>query len=398
MYFLSSRPGWPITLMVGLALALACTPALWGGCGYFAAKDKEVWQLGQTVFLGWDPQTKLETLVIQPAFESKALDFVTIIPTPSRPKLQPMPRAFFRHLDVFTRLKHRELPKSKLLSVTTNASKRDETTRKPANPWHDQPRVAAAAVLEAGVVGVLDYKIIRGGWADALFKWLKDNRYAYAGAEATLNAYVQKGWFFTVLKIDPAQMRKNRDGSYTGAVAPMRIQFTTEKLVYPLRIAQTSVREPIPILFYVQAPFKVELPGEKRTPTRVEWAKRLSDHDIKLLRGEAPYSEPFPDVDDGFVRADLKDPRKAEAVFRVIRQRLERARQDQPRGYLVRRAAAEDVQGLRELAEHLRAGQFLTRFRKTLTQAELAADLELTAARLGNAVDSSEYTETLPPN
>src|SRR5205823_3077086 len=91
-------------------------------------------------------------------------------------------------------------------------------------------------VLEAGVVGSLDYKIIEASRADDLFKWLKDNKYSYSGDEATLNYYVQKKWLFTVMKIDTMQMKKNKDGSYAGEVTPTRFQFASEKLVYPLKI------------------------------------------------------------------------------------------------------------------------------------------------------------------
>ena len=42
-------------------------------------------------------------------------------------------------------------------------------------------------VLEAGVVGSLDYKIIEAGRADDLYAWLKDNNYNYSGDEATLD-------------------------------------------------------------------------------------------------------------------------------------------------------------------------------------------------------------------
>src|ERR1019366_10313697 len=38
--------------------------------------------------------------------------------------------------------------------------------------------------------------------------------------------------------------------------------FTSEKLVYPLKITQISVREKTEALFYLQAPFKVDLPGD----------------------------------------------------------------------------------------------------------------------------------------
>ena len=117
-------------------------------------------------------------------------------------------------------------------------------------------------VLEAGVVGSLDYKIIEAGRADDLFKWLKDNKYSYSGDEATLNHYMQKKWLFTVMKIDTMQMKRNKDGTFDGEVTPTRFQFASEKLVYPLKITQISVREKTEALFYVQAPLKVDLQGD----------------------------------------------------------------------------------------------------------------------------------------
>ena len=117
-------------------------------------------------------------------------------------------------------------------------------------------------VLEAGVVGSLDYKIIEADRADDLYKWLKDNKYTYSGDEATLDYYVQKKWLFTVMKIDTMQMKKNKDGSFAGEVTPTRFQFTSEKFVYPLKITQISVKDKTEALFYVQAPHKVDLPGD----------------------------------------------------------------------------------------------------------------------------------------
>ena len=97
--------------------------------------------------------------------------------------------------------------------------------------------------LEAGVVGSLDYKILAAGRADDLYAWLKANKYHYSGDEATLNFYVKKKWFFTVMKIDTMQMKRNKDGTFNGKVTPTRFQFASEKLVYPLKITQISVKE-----------------------------------------------------------------------------------------------------------------------------------------------------------
>ena len=124
------------------------------------------------------------------------------------------------------------------------------------------PRKSTVREIERGVVGSLEYKVIVAERADDLYAWLKENKYSYSGDEATLDFYVQQKWFFTVMKIDPMQMKKKDDGSYDGEVTPTRFRFASEKLVYPLKITQISVKDKTEALFYVQAPHKVDLAGD----------------------------------------------------------------------------------------------------------------------------------------
>src|SRR5688500_20169680 len=84
-------------------------------CCYFSAKDADILQPAQKVFLTYDEKEKVETFTVQPKFEGNALDFGMVIPTPSQPKLHEMPRDFFKHLAIYSILKKREFPKSKLL-------------------------------------------------------------------------------------------------------------------------------------------------------------------------------------------------------------------------------------------------------------------------------------------
>jgi hypothetical protein len=435
-----------------------------GACCYFSAKNADILQPAQKVFITWDPREGVESFTVQPKFEGNALDFGMVIPTPAKPKLDEMPRDFFKTLAVYTILKKREQPQSKLLPRYEYAkNKANSLPRKTAEGGLD-PRKLSVKVLEAGVVGSLDYKIIEAGRADDLYAWLKANKYHYAGDEATLDFYVKKKWLFTVMKIDTMQMKKNKDGSYSGEVTPTRFQFASDKLIYPLKITQLSVKDRTEALIYVQTAYKVDLPGDMtyqyqwvpmlqntqgwyakgifgtndlpgkaddwlkaikdqtpgllrrgqelgfafqsgtrpqpnkqgRIATTLEWAKRLTAEDIKVLKGDAPYSEKLPDVDQGFSAADLKDPKKAEAVYKVIRERLAKCRKERPGGYLVREAPKADVKQLKLLAGHLKEGQFLTKLRKTFTRGEMNDDLLIVPAKMDQAEDSSEYQEILP--
>jgi hypothetical protein len=453
---------WLAPVLASLAVATAASPAN-AACCYFSAQNTDILQPAQKVFITWDPAKQLESFTVQPKFEGNALDFGMVIPTPTQPKLHEMPRDFFKHLAIYSILKRREFAQSKLLPLMYEAldqasSLQHYARSEKAGKGDGHAAKPSVVVLEAGVVGSLDYKIIEATRADDLYKWLKDNKYHYAGDEAALNFYVQKKWLFTVMKIDTMQMKKNKDGSYAGEVTPTRFQFASEKLVYPLKITQISVKDKTEALFYVQAPHKCDLQGDMsyqytwvpmlqaasgctpgglpgrggdwlasingqipgllnkardlgfvfqsgqrpqpnskgRIPTTMEWSRKLTADDLKVLKGEGPYSEIVPDVDEGFTAADMKDPKRAQAIVKVIQARLAKAQQQRPLGYLVRHAPTDDVRALQELAGHLQVGLFITKFRKTFTRDEMNEDLVLVPARLGQEDDNSEYEEILP--
>jgi hypothetical protein len=310
-----------------LGAAAALPRSADAACCYFAAQDKDINQPGQKAFVTWDPDAKVESFTVQPKFEGNALDFGMVIPTPSRPKLDEMPRDFFKDLAVFTIL----MPLPQVIWTgldpappSAGAARNGGVGGKAKNG--DNKKEEKVKVLEAGVVGSLDYKIILAEEAAALFDWLKENSYVYSGDTATLDFYVKKKWVFTVMKIDPKQMKKNEDGSYLGVVTPTRFTFASDSCVYPLKITQISVKDRTDALFYVQSPKQMDLEGDlswmhsyrvmwltymlgcsaneeqqqeltrrsqwvedkkrkdpKYDTTKLEWARRLGETDAALL-------------------------------------------------------------------------------------------------------------------
>src|SRR5947209_11299554 len=147
-----------VPLLIPPLLALIPGPAE-SACCYFAAKDKDVLQPAQKAFLTWDEAEKVETFTVQPRFEGNAADFGMVIPTPARPKLAEMPRDFFKELAVFTILEPMDIGKYKNI-LRLFARKAGGAPMAPAR------RESTVRVLEAGIVGSLDYKIITAERAD----------------------------------------------------------------------------------------------------------------------------------------------------------------------------------------------------------------------------------------
>src|SRR5262249_7588038 len=92
------NPAWLSWSVVPRALIVGAVLAPFGNaaCCYFSAKDKDMLQPSQKVFITWDPERRVETFTVQPKFEGNARDFGMVIPTPSQPTLHEMPRDFFR--------------------------------------------------------------------------------------------------------------------------------------------------------------------------------------------------------------------------------------------------------------------------------------------------------------
>ncbi|HZT80952.1 MAG TPA: DUF2330 domain-containing protein [Gemmataceae bacterium] len=362
-------------------------------CCYFAAKDKDISQPAQKAFITWDPEEKVETFTVQPKFEGNAVDFGMVIPTPSKPKLDPMPRDFFKELAVFTILEPMNLDKYKSFKLYQRGAVVNEKADR------DKGRVK---VLEAGIVGSLEYKVLETDRADALYTWLKDNKYSYSGDEATLGYYIKKKWFFTVMKIDPKQMKKRSDGTYDGEVTPTRLTFASERLVYPLKITQISVKDKTEALFYVQAPHKVDLPGDFSYQFTWEpmWSQATSFAlPEKLTQQEKDWQKLVQPKVQGYVeKVNQLRQKKVEPATLEWARKITDADIDVLTGKKKynREAPPEDVKKLKELVGHVKKGQFITKMRKVFTKGEMNDDLEFVRAKVGDRNDDIEYYSILP--
>jgi hypothetical protein len=190
------------------------------------------------------------------------------------------------------------------------------------------------------------------------------------------------------------------DERYTGVITPTRFVFTTDRLVYPLRITQISVPKQTEALFYVQAPQKTDLPGrwsyqpswtpmwkqamdaaypERLTPQERSWKSVVERELPKLDRGRSAAAEWRPTALEWAKKLSARDIAMVGGGFVADRTDREMT-----------------FRQLRTLRGHLREGHWLTKLRRTFPRAEMTDDLALVPAQLGGTPDEMEYVEAMP--
>ena len=78
------NPLFCLRFAVAFALVAALPALSQAACCYFSAKNTDILQPAQKVFITWDDKEKVETFTVQPKFEGNALDFGMVIPTPNQ--------------------------------------------------------------------------------------------------------------------------------------------------------------------------------------------------------------------------------------------------------------------------------------------------------------------------
>ncbi len=396
---MSAQPRFARAVALGfLCLSGLSTPAP-SACCYFSAKGRDVLQPAQKVFITWDPDAKRETFTVQPKFEGNATDFGMVIPTPAQPKLDEMPRDFFTALAIFTILEPMDEKKFRLVAY----GKASAAPMAEADSFRFSKAKPKVEVLESGIVGNLDYKIIKAEDAADLFTWLKDNKYSYKGDEETLDFYIKKKWIFTVMKIDPKQMRQGKlDDRFAGEVTPTRFSFAIDKPVYPLRITRISVKDQTEALFYIQAPTKMDFTdrnsfqwmwqpmwlsamdmavAQLMTAQEKEWqafSKKHVDEALKYVM-ESKSRGYLPPTLEWAKKLTEKDIAMASGTMKFNRE-----------------SPAAEVAKMKCLAGHIKEGQFITKIHRTLRPEEMSDDLTMIRAGIKGRNDDIEYYQALP--
>lgn len=161
-----------------------------------------------------------EHLILSVQYDGAPGEFVWVIPTEGRPKVDVQAGAPFHELWTITKIVQ---PMSKGTLEAAGAA-----------PGGAPPVV----VVERKTAGPYDIAVLQATSGLGLFGWLRQNGFALdPQARDLLDDYVKKGWYFVAARIRPGggqgQISENLRN---GTIAPLHLTYPAKELSYPLRV------------------------------------------------------------------------------------------------------------------------------------------------------------------
>jgi hypothetical protein len=196
----------------------------------------------------------IESVVIRPGFQGKMDNFGMLIPFPTPPELRKVPDGVFEHLDnaidppevvVDLRIRNMQLG----AGMGGGGFGGGGAMRFSATAEMDKNEVR---VIKEEAVGMYEVAVLAAGSADALKKWLEENKFQYPkGMDTVTEEYVQSRWCFVAVKTkvgnkgnaDPVAGQRDvntqlPNGSvFDGHVQGMGFRFPVKQLVVPMRLS-----------------------------------------------------------------------------------------------------------------------------------------------------------------
>jgi hypothetical protein len=237
----------PLIAVLFLLLTTAA-PVLADGCLFPDSVYRDLYESAQKAVILYGNNT--EHLILSVSFEGDAEDFAWVIPLPAKPEISVTDAELFWELSDFTAI---EVPGGKggfgCLGGFEGTTPGDQE---------------GVDVIEEQVVGPYATAILSATNATALADWLNTNGYIFPeDGEEIVSEYIEKEWYFVATRInamvdidllgyEEEPEEEPIAALAEGAIEPIVLSFTSDEIVYPLRITSLSATQP-QVLLYVLA-------------------------------------------------------------------------------------------------------------------------------------------------
>lgn len=272
----------PLVAFLGAILATPSSARADGG--FFSPVYHDILEPQQTALLVYDATAQHEELFLSVAFEGEASDFGWVVPVPDRPEVSAVDAQIFWDCARLTEPLHRGR------GIGCAGGEEDRAGLTGVSIYDDR----RVGIYHSLVVGSDD----AGALTDSLSRWGFLHAENREQAEAALHFYTERGWYFAVFRIDPAQLPGTAE-QWSGLLDPVRLSFRSPHPVYPLRISAVSAAEWTEVLLYVCAAHRMTCPG-----VVTEYANRISSGELRAIRERYPRLGPL--LSEGHVLTKLR--------------------------------------------------------------------------------------------
>ncbi|MCK4304091.1 MAG: DUF2330 domain-containing protein [Candidatus Eisenbacteria sp.] len=234
----------PILVALLFLLLSVVSQCAWADGAFFSSYGKDIYEPSQKALIFYDSARQREDLIIQAGFEGNTTDFAWVVPVPSLPDLDTADNQLFEECYSLTK------PLSRKRGSMWGCSRDSDTPTKTGGRddihIYDEQLVGIYQTL---TVGADDGATL----ADSLEAWGYLHQENRGEAEAALQFYINKSWYFVAMKVDPSSSvwNSNAGGYWHGGLDPIRFSFDTEQIVYPMRISALSAMDQTEVLLYV---------------------------------------------------------------------------------------------------------------------------------------------------
>lgn len=180
-----------------------------------------------------------ETMILSVTFRGNAEDFSWIVPTPARPEVTKSTDELFTALANLTEPQYDYGVMPMYGGIAEDAA----------------PARSGVTVVETKKVEYYDIAVLEADDRDALFNWLKENKYQFPEeAKYLFDDYLDNKWYFTAIKIDTKSLSGGVEAQLReGHAVPLKFTFTSQNIVFPLKISGVAEYfnypnpEPVPL-------------------------------------------------------------------------------------------------------------------------------------------------------
>lgn len=230
-------------VLVFVAAALSASTAYACGCGIYVPRDGDANVAQERGLVRWDGQR--EEIVMSLGVLGSSREAAIILPIPARGDVTLADAKLFDELDELTKPLVREETEWVLNFGLGGSMAAPEGVGAGAPP---------VSVLSRQNIGPFDVANLTATDSGALQNWLEENGFQLdPGVVALMQPYVEENWTFVAVRLRPDRASQELSGN----LAPLRIAFDTDKLVYPMR-ASANADTSQSLFLYILADHRID--------------------------------------------------------------------------------------------------------------------------------------------